>query len=60
MSGRDGDAATDVMIGCLDEFGDVSRPLVVGEPSGQLADALRVRGAKPVQWSCLDRVKSGN
>lgn len=59
MSGRDGDAATEVMIGCLETLGPLARPLLVGEPSGRLADALRAQGAKPVQWLRTALASSG-
>lgn len=59
MSGRDGDAATEVMIGCLETLGPWVRPLVVGEPGGRLAEALRAGGAKPVQWLRMALASSG-
>jgi 16S rRNA (guanine1207-N2)-methyltransferase len=44
------DAATAVMIGCLDALGPMACPLVVDERSGALARAIVARGATPVEW----------
>jgi 16S rRNA (guanine1207-N2)-methyltransferase len=38
------------MIACLGALHDVRRPLVVGESSGALAEALRSAGAAPSTW----------
>lgn len=44
------DAATEVMIGCLEALAPCERPLVVGEASGRLAAVLRAGGARPGIW----------
>jgi 16S rRNA (guanine1207-N2)-methyltransferase len=44
------DAATRVMIDCLDAWQPILRPLIVDERSGLLAAALRKRGAGPEIW----------
>jgi 16S rRNA (guanine1207-N2)-methyltransferase len=44
------DPATTVLLGCLDVIAHGSHPLVVGEESGRLAEALGRRGARPALW----------
>lgn len=45
------DAATSVAIGALEQLAPGQNPLVVDEPSGQLAAALASAGAEPQIWS---------
>lgn len=53
------DAATEVMIDCLEAFEPLAKPLVAGEPGGRLAEALRARNAKPAQWLRMAVASSG-
>lgn len=50
MSRGAGDGATRLMLECLGVLGDVRSPLIADEPSGQLAQGLRDKGALPVAW----------
>ena len=50
MSGPAADVATGVMIECLEALGPARRPLIVGEPSGRLAAAIRDAGGVPTLW----------
>lgn len=50
MSGIEPDAATAIMIGCLEAIGPLARPLIVGEGSGRLAAAIERSGGAPTTW----------
>ncbi len=49
--GHGGDAATEVVIGCLDVMRPAATALVVGEGSGRLAAALAARGTTVNAWT---------